>query len=138
MDEIAQAKAEALANRIKKRDASNESILDSMGLAAGGPEVGLEECEKVDIAVPPAKCTNCHGTGRVKSMFSTWECFECHGTGYDLSNAVAVIKWQTACMEWSKARINKLQRELKVATTTEEERMAESAENFYRDSKIKD
>ncbi|GAL07873.1 hypothetical protein JCM19237_253 [Photobacterium aphoticum] len=39
-------------------------------------------------------------------------------------------------MDWSRKRILKLQNDLRIATTTEEERMAEDIENMYRHSKI--
>lgn len=139
MDEISQSKAQALQGRIERRNEQNDSILDSMGLA-GGESVSVSEVEAVEANVHerPLSCGNCKGTGKVASLFSKWECMECHGTGFDLSNPVAVIKWQTACMEWAKSELLTARHQLKLATTTKEEREAEAVNEFYRSAKIKD
>ncbi|HHF2868998.1 TPA: hypothetical protein ACPJZQ_004156 [Vibrio alginolyticus] len=53
----------------------------------------------------PDHCPTCKGSGYTKSLFSKWECCSCFGIGYDLSDPVAVIKWQKLCLDWSKNRL---------------------------------
>lgn len=140
MDENTSIKAAALAMRQKNRDENNGSILDSMGLEAEVVSMELEDVDRVDISNPPDKCTTCDGKKYVKSLFSQWECASCFGTGFDLSNPVAVIKWQSACMDWSKKRISDQLAKIRrlEEPRTDEERHAEAVQEFYSDAKIKD
>ncbi|EGR1298301.1 hypothetical protein EAF56_20150 [Vibrio alginolyticus] len=140
MDESISLKAAALIQRKQKRDEENSSVLDSLGLEPVGTPMEMQDVEDVDISTPPAKCPTCNGSKYVKSLFSKWECAECYGTGFDMSNPIAVIKWQSACMDWARDRISRQGAEIKRLKDprTDEERHAEAVEEFYSDAKIKD
>lgn len=140
MDENISHKAAALAQRQNRRDQQNGSILDALGLEACTVQMEMADVEQVDIAIPPPKCTECNGTKVVKSLFSKWECASCFGTGFDLSNPIAVIKWQDACLAWSKREITGLRQKVREMsdTRTKEEKESDAIDAFYHDAKIKD
>lgn len=140
MSENISYKAMALIQRQEKRDRENGSVLDALGLEADAVPMEMADVENVDISIPPAKCPTCNGTKVYRSVFSSWECAACFGTGFDLSNPIAVIKWQAACMDWSKKQIKSLcqkNRELS-DNRTAKEKESDAVEGFYRDAKIKD
>lgn len=140
MDESISLKAAALIQRKQKRDEENSSVLDSLGLEPVSAPMEMQDVEDVDISTPPAKCVTCNGSKYVKSLFSMWECAECFGTGFDMSNPIAVIKWQSACMDWARERLSMQSAHIKRLKDlrTDEERHAEAVEEFYSDAKIKD
>lgn len=133
-----ESKRRHLALRREDRDKNNDSILRYYsGDLDDSPKV-IESDAVVDIATPPPKCSECNGSGSVKTLFSRWECSLCHGTCYDLSDPLAVIRWQKACMEWSKSKIRLLGNQLHMATTTESERTEKCVEKFYERTKRRD
>ncbi|MCG6387468.1 hypothetical protein [Vibrio fluvialis] len=140
MDENISHKAAALIQRQMKRDQENGSILDALGLEVDSPTLEMADVESVDISNPPPKCAMCNGAKVVRAIFSKWECSACFGTGFDLSNPIAVIKWQNACLDWSKGEITGLRqknREL-ADTRTKEEKESDAIDKFYANTKIKD
>ncbi|MCG3884164.1 hypothetical protein I3271_05640 [Photobacterium leiognathi] len=134
--ESSEIKRIQLIERQNRRNAESESILDSLGLDYQPSEhLILESADNVTLEDKPAKCKECSGKGKVKSLFSEYECFSCFGIGYDLSDPVRIMKWQQLCMSWSKTKIRKLERDLHIATTTEAERMEQGMNEFYKDIK---
>lgn len=136
--ELSEQKRIQLEERMSRRDHENESVLVSMGLSTE-QSATLElsdSATEVTLDNKPQICRTCLGRGVYKPMFFEMDCPDCYGTGYRLDDPVSLIKWQKMCMDWSRKRILKLQNDLRIATTTEEERMAEDIENMYRHSKI--
>ncbi|MGX9459412.1 hypothetical protein ACWU37_21010 (plasmid) [Photobacterium damselae subsp. damselae] len=131
-------KRRQLRQRQVDRDASNSSILESMDLAANEPELTIDDdlSEEIEIfSFSPAICKACFGRGKIKPMFYELECSDCQGTGYDLSDAINLIKWQKLCLAWSKEKIISLRHQLKLAVTSEDERLEESISSHYSDIK---
>ncbi|MEC6833036.1 hypothetical protein VXS06_14810 [Photobacterium toruni] len=125
-----------LIERQTRRDAENDSILDSLGFDYNqSDKLNLESADNVTLKDKPIKCKECSGKGKVKSLFSEYECFACFGTGYDFSDPVRLIKWQQLCMNWAKTKIIRLENDLHLATTTEAERMEQGMNKFYKDIK---
>ena len=128
-----------------ERDKRSTSILESFGFSQGVFELPEETKENVTISDKPDPCTNCHGSGKVDSLFGSYECYSCHGTTFDFSDPIAIIRWQSLCNKWAKKElisarreIARLTNELENALITDEERklrdnkaMAASVERFY-------
>lgn len=124
-----------LQKRIEKRNECNESVLASFGFdvePAAMIKLPAETKEEVTIDDRPPSCSSCQGKGTVKPMFYEYECDACYGTGIDISDPVAVIKWQKECLQWGRNEIQRLRRELYLATTTEDERLGHSVSRFYQ------
>lgn len=141
-DEIADLKRLQLQNRKLKRDQENESILEQFDveLEPDAEQQVIENCSDADVTLEdkPAPCKACGGKGWVKTLFSRWECDTCFGTTYDLSNPIAIIKWQRLCLDWAKKDVVESRRALLYATTTSKERQANAVEEFYQDARRKD
>lgn len=139
MTEIAKSKSRALSERVARRNKENQSVLDQMGVSYRSSEdLHCEDIGQVSISDKPSNCAACGGKGKVKSLFSYWDCADCFGTGFDMTNPIAVIKWQTACMDWAKAELVKLRSEVYRLSTTEAERKEKDLNEFYKDAKRKD
>ncbi|WP_413113375.1 hypothetical protein [Thaumasiovibrio sp. DFM-14] len=137
-EELAKHKRNQLESRIEQRNEANNSILDAMGLALEDSDaISLVDTDDSEVGLTdrPKTCKECRGRGVVKPMFFEFECPACYGTGYDLSDPIRLIKWQKLCMEWAKDRIGSLKKTLYLASTTVDEREADSMEAFYSDSK---
>lgn len=137
-EQTAEYKRQALADRAARRDSESVSILETMGLepVQDSPELDLHDFREDEITLEskPAKCKTCYGQGTVKGLFFRRECDDCYGTGYALSDPIAIIKWQKLCMAWAKQTIKNQREQLKMATTTEEERLEESIQRAYSGS----
>ncbi|EGQ9864776.1 hypothetical protein MZJ31_004448 [Vibrio parahaemolyticus] len=141
-NEISDIKRSQLEQRQRERDERSPSILDTFeGIELTDEREALaNRLQDADVTLDdkPDRCPTCNGTGYTKSLFSKWECCSCFGTGYDLSDPVAVIKWQKLCLDWSKNRLWEYRVALIKATTTEEERLASEVESFYENARRKD
>lgn len=141
-DEITDLKRQHLEGRVRKRDQENKSILDQFNIdpESDAEQRIIESCSDAEVTIDdkPAPCKACQGRGWVKTLFSRWECDSCFGTTYDLSNPIAIIKWQRLCLDWAKKDIYESRRALLHATTTSEERQAHAVEEFYKDARRKD
>lgn len=143
MNEIAEQKRATLEERVKKRDNATPSILESYGFEDPNQQQEQQVLSNLADADPtlrdrPAPCPTCRGKGWVKALFGKWECSACWGTTYDLSNPIAIIKWQKLCMEWAKRDVQRSREALYRATTTEAEREEDSIQEFYGSSKRTD
>ncbi|UTZ44517.1 hypothetical protein [Vibrio campbellii] len=141
-DDIADLKRQHLESRKQKRDQENKSILGQFDVELE-PDADLqviESCSDAEVSLDdkPAPCKACCGKGWVKPLFFRTECDRCFGTTYDLTNPVAIIKWQQLCLEWAKKDVKENRRALLHATTTSEERKAKAVEGFYQDARRKD
>lgn len=138
--ETVRIKRDHLKGRQEKRDKDTPSILPHFGNELDDEQQTVSRCSDVDIQMEdkPDKCSNCNGRGWVKGLFENWECSVCFGTTYDLSNPIAVIKWQKLCMEWAKKDVIDSRYKLKQMTTTPEERQEGAVHEFYSGSKRKD
>lgn len=136
-DEITEMKRQSLEQRQAKRDSENASVLESLGLeAAEEPALEVSDSyEDVTLKSKPKPCPTCYGKGTVKGVCLTRECETCYGTGYSLTDPIALIKWQKLCMQWAKAKIREQEKQLHLATTTEEERLEESVKRSYSGAK---
>ncbi len=135
--DLSKEKREQLEQRMKARDERNESVLDSLGLSEfveNSPIGELVDIEGVTVADKPEPCADCKGTGQIQGLFRKFPCSTCYGTTFDLSNPIAIIKWQNACLAWAKKEVQQVRNELKVAGMSEEERTAKAIEVFYRDA----
>jgi len=125
---------------IDKRNESNPSTIEALGLSEHNTaSVELVACEgDVTVNDTPDRCNACNGRGVVKPMFYIQECGDCHGTGFDLSDPIKLIKWQSACLKWAKDRILLQGNHLKNLTKSAAELEEESVREFYVDSRLKD
>lgn len=141
-DEIADLKRQHLEGRMRKRDQEHDSILEKFDveIEPDASQQVVDNCSDVDVTLDdkPASCKECGGKGWVKSLFNRWECDVCFGTTYDLSNPIAIIKWQRLCLDWAKNDVLESRKALLEATTTSEERQAHAVEEFYKDARRKD
>lgn len=142
-------KIEQIRKRQEERDKRSVSVLESFGFAQSVYELPEETKESVTISDKPDPCTNCNGSGKVSSLFGSYECYSCHGTTFDFSDPIAIIRWQSLCNQWAKKElisarkdIARLTNELESALLTDEERkqkkaidMANSVDRFYSHSK---
>ena len=143
MDEIAEQKRIALKERARKRDSATPSILESYGFEDPNQQQEKQVLSNLIDADPalqdkPLPCPTCGGKGWIKSVFSNWECAACFGTTYDLSNPIAIIKWQKLCMDWAKRDVQRTREALYRATTTEAEREENAIQEFHGSSKRTD
>ncbi len=141
-DEIVNLKRQHLEQRQRKRDQEHNSILEQFDVELEpAAEVQIvKNCSDAEVTLDdkPMPCKFCNGKGWVKSLFNRWECDSCFGTTYDLSNPVAIIKWQKLCLEWARNEVLDTRKALLYATTTSEERQAAAVEEFYKDARRKD
>ncbi len=136
--DLSEEKREQLERRARARDERSKSVIDSLGLGeyVESPQVGeLVDVDGITVADKPKPCAECNGTGQIKGLFSRFECNACFGTTFDLSNPIAIIKWQSACLAWAKEEVRRARADLYLATTTEAERTAKAVEVFYKDAK---
>lgn len=141
MDEIADYKRRHLEQKRIDRDERNDSILDNFDFDTEEAEQGvIKHCSDASVSLEdkPPECPTCNGKGWVQSLFSRWECDACFGTTYDLSNPVAIIKWQRLCMEWAKKDVIKSRLDLQTATMSNEQKEAKAIDDFYQTAKRKD
>lgn len=143
MNGITEQKRASLEERAKKRDSATPSILESLGFDDPNLQQEQQVISNLADADPalsdrPALCPTCVGKGWVKSLFRKWECSACWGTTYDLSNPIAIIKWQKLCMDWAKRDVQRTREALYRATTTEAEREEQSIQEFHGSSKRTD
>ncbi len=146
MEDLESIKARHLEDRIRNRNDGNISILESFNFEPIAEQVESDTIKASDDDKPNL-CPNCQGTGQVRGLFTLSECYLCEGVGLDMSNPVAVIRWQRSCMEWSKKQIMQHRAELhqlrgKLALIPEDVMTnymnAAATEDFYHDAKIKD
>ncbi|WP_432773881.1 hypothetical protein [Vibrio parahaemolyticus] len=140
-DEVTESKRLHLEARQRKRDAANSSILDHFEVELDDESKDvIARCADAEVTLndKPKPCELCKGRGWVKPLFVKYECDACFGTTYDLSNPIAIIKWQRLCMEWAKNDVLENRKALLYATTTEQERQAATIDDFYKDSNRKD
>jgi hypothetical protein len=149
MDDSSTVKAKYLQERIQKRNEANASILESYCVGAVSEQVSNESSGTGDKGIndAPKRCSECNGLGKVKGLFSAFDCAACDGVGLDMSEPITLIKWQQACMVWSKQQLLKHRAEIKSLRSQlnaipidvlNEYLKAKSMEGFYRDAKIKD
>ncbi|OEE37304.1 hypothetical protein A1QO_04150 [Vibrio genomosp. F10 str. ZF-129] len=120
-EQLKQDKSIQLNTRIAKRDQSTESILKTFDIDfdVSYENITLEVNHgPVTVTDRPDQCYSCHGKGRIQGLFGTSECAICHGTGLDLSNPLAVIQWQKACLQWAKNTINTQRETMKLCGVT--------------------
>lgn len=136
--EIADFKRRQLQDRQRKRDQENDSILGQFDVELD--QEAIENCSDVEVTLEdkPLHCKACGGKGWIKSLFSRWECDRCFGTTYDLSNPIAIIKWQKLCLEWARSEVVESRKALLNATMTSSEREANAVEEFYKNARCKD
>lgn len=85
-----------------------------LNLKNGSQQASQPENKAVVAAVTPANesgeitkpdnCYYCNGTGQHVGVFKTVECATCNGCGLDITDPIAVIKWQAKQLD--KARFH--------------------------------
>ncbi|MCG9576130.1 hypothetical protein L1D14_07735 [Vibrio tubiashii] len=128
-----------LKKRIDTRNTNNISLIESLGLEEPSSNLDLSPVEaNVSIDDKPDKCPTCKGRGQVKPMFYSIECNDCYGIGFDLSDPIKLIKWQSACLTWAKNRLKCQTNIINTLKTTSQEREEASQAKFYQSSNRKD
>ncbi len=139
---LAKSKELHLIHRMQRRDQTHDSVLSALGIDENQTTDVIDSDyypnDEVRIDEPPPTCSECKGQKFVLGMFYKRECDKCKGTGFDLSNAIAVIKWQNLCLDWSKMTIKRQRHDITLLATSDEEREEKAQEKFYRHARLKD
>lgn len=138
-EELRLSKSTHLEQRQQRRDSLNSSVIEALHLNFEVPkQLSNEPIPSTSISAQdkPEDCAVCNGEGKVKSLFNAYECGSCHGTGFDLSEPLKVILWQSACLSWAKQTILKQRHTLKTAHLTRAENEQAARDKMYKKGKI--